>query len=627
MIGLFRRFLNTRVARLFFVVLIIPFVMWGVADVARNLGGGTSLATVGSRQIEPADFQLAFRQQMAQVARVLGNKEPTPAIRQTVAAQALDTLIAQAALSDQVRRMGLAVPDEALRAAVFAMPAFHGPAGTFSKPQFDAVLRQNNLTEPHFLDLMRADLAQRQLLDAVDAGAQAPKVLVDQVFAFQREARTLDTVELPLAAAPDPPAPTDEQLHALYDDDPGRYSAPAFRHLKMVVLAPDTVAKTLTVSDKDVAAYYDAHRSEFGAPEKRSVEVLVAPGEAVAQVLAQQWKAGADWAAMQAAATAAGASSAALDDATRADLPGTELADAAFAATPETVTGPIKSAFGFQVVKVLKVTPGNERGFDAVKDEVRQRVARERAVDEVPARSTQLEDALAAGGLDQIPDDIGAALVGGTMDAQGDTKEGEPAPIPGSPTLRQAILRTVFATPLNAAPTLTEGPDQSFYAVVVDSETKPQAKPFDTVVDQVREDWLHDARRKSQEVVAARLLAEVKAGKPLDDAAVVAGLRTDRLPPMTRGAPPAGVPAQLAEAAFTLAPHAATMVETPDGFTVAQLVATEAPAPSTDPVAASQLQTALNTSLGQDLDAVYAAALRDRAKPTVNRAMLESLVQ
>ena len=49
MLAQIRRFLNTKPARLFFVVLIVPFVMWGVADVARNFGSGTSLATVGAR--------------------------------------------------------------------------------------------------------------------------------------------------------------------------------------------------------------------------------------------------------------------------------------------------------------------------------------------------------------------------------------------------------------------------------------------------------------------------------------------------------------------------------------------------------------------------------------------------
>lgn len=632
MIGLFRKFLNTRAARVFFFLLIIPFVMWGVADVARNFGGGSSLATVGETKIEPGDFQAAYRQQLAQVGRMLGNKEPTLAMRQGVAAQTLEGLVSQAALSNEVRRLGLTVPDDALKAAVFAMPAFRGPSGAYDKQQLDTVLRQNNLSEGRFLELMRADLAQRQLLDAVSAGSVAPEVLVRQVFAFQHESRVVEVVELPLSAAAEPPAPAAEALQRFYDDDPGRYSAPAFRHIKVLVLSPETLARTVEVSDADAGAWFEAHRhdagGEFGTPEKRSVEVVVAPDEAVARALAAEWAGGADWAAMQAAAAKEHATSAALDNVGREDLPGEELGTAAFAATPGQVVGPVKGAFGFQVVKVVGVVPGNEKTLADVMDVVKQRVAQERAVDLVPKASTQLEDILAAGnGFDQVPADLGAAAAEGMLDAQGKTKDGEPAPIPGGPAVRAAVLAAAFAAPLDEAPHLVEGPEGSYFAVVVDGETKPEVKPFASIEEQVREDFLHDARRRAQEVVAAKLLAEVKAGKSLEDAAVVAGLRAERTPALVRGLPVPGVSAQVAQAAFALGAQGVTMVDTGEGFAVVQLVAVDAPAAGSDPVGVQQLQTALNTALGQDMDAVYAAALRDRAKPTVNRAMLESLVQ
>ena len=634
MIGIFRKFLNSKAGRLFFVVLIVPFVLWGVADVARNFGGGASLATVGDQTVEPGEFQAAYRQQLGQVGRMMGGGEPAPAVRQRVAAQTLDGLVTQAALMSQVRHLGLAVPDEALKAAVFAMPAFRGAAGSFDKRQFDSVLQKNNLSEGRFLELMRTDMAQRQILDAVGAGTVAPGVLVGQVFAFQHESRTLEMVELPLSAAAEPPAPSDEEVRRFYDEDLGRYSAPGYKHVKMVVLTPGTVAKTITVSDADVAAFYEAHRAEFDRLEKRSVEVLVAADEALAQRLAVQWSAGADWAAMQAAAAAAGASAAALDDVGRADVPGAELAEATFAAVPGVVTGPLPSAFGFQVLKVSKVTPAEEQGADAINEAVARRVAQERATDLMAVRAGQLEDVLAAGGgLDQIPDDIGAALVGGTLDAKGNTAEGSPAPIPGTPALREQILKVAFMLAPNVAPVLTEGPDGSYYAIVVDDETKAEPRPFEAVREQVREDWLRDRRRRAQETVAAQLLATVKGGTSLADAAVVAGLRTERSPALVRSMEAPGVPASVAQAAFGLAPQGVTMVEVPEGavmpegFVVAQLVAVEAPPVASDAVGVQQLQTALNTALGQDMAAVYVSAVRDRAKPTVNRTMLESLLR
>ena len=627
MLSLFRGFLNTWAARAFFIVLVASFALWGVADVVRNMGRDSALATIGDRKIEVPEFQEAFRRQLAQVSRMLGGKtEPTPAIRKAVAAQVLDRMIIQASIAAETQRLGIVVPDEVLRRTVFEMPGFRGRSGAFDRTAFEAVLRNNNLTEPRFLELMRSDLAQRQLMEAVQVGVSPPEVLLAQVFAFQREARIAEVVELPFAAAPEPPVPSEDELKRLYENNSSAYSAPAFRRIKAVILSPQTVARDIPVTEEELQAYYDQHKSEFVTPERRSVQVIVSQDEAAAAKLAAAWIAGADWAAMQKLATEAGASAAALDDATRAELPAAELAEAAFQATPETVTGPVKSAFGFQVLRVTKVTPGSERTLAQMSDEIRAKVARDRAADLVYARANKLEDALSAGtSLDDLPGDLGLAAVTGTLDAQGNTPEGEPAPIPGAPALRQAIITAAFALTKGEPPRMTEGPDQSYFAIEVEDATPPALKPFAEIEGKIREDWLHDWRRHAQEQVAAKLLAAANAGGSLDDAATVAGLRMERTPPVNRSSPTEGVPPQLTAPLFTLKKNEATMVETPDGFLVASLAEIVTPEMGADPAASGQMRTALVQALSQDVEVIFATALRERMKPRVNRTLLDTL--
>src|ERR1700712_2800149 len=134
MLAFFRRFLNTWAARVFFVILIASFGLWGVADVVRNYfsgaDDGTSVATVGGRKIDVAELQDASRRLLAQLIRQNGGTlSPTPEIRRSVAEQALQQLIVQAAFAVEVDRLHIAVPDEALRQAPFATRAFAGPSG------------------------------------------------------------------------------------------------------------------------------------------------------------------------------------------------------------------------------------------------------------------------------------------------------------------------------------------------------------------------------------------------------------------------------------------------------------------------------------------------------------------
>ncbi len=465
-------------------------------------------------------------------------------------------------------------------------------------------------------------------MEAIQVGAGPPETVTNQVFALQRETRVAQYVELPFAAAAEPPQPDQADLERLYDNNADRYSAPEFRRIKAVILSPETVARDIEVADADIAAYYEQHKAEYVTPEKRSVEVVVAQDEARAKQLATDWIAGLDWDAVQKVAAALGASAAALDDATASEFPAPELGQAVFAAPAQAVTGPIQSALGWQVFRVNKVTPGADRLLDQARDEIRTRLARERAVDQVYARANKLEDALSASAsLDDLPGDLGVAAVTGTLNAQGDTPAGDPAPIPGSPALRQALLTAAFALAKGEPARMTEGPDQSYFALAVEDATPAARKPFAEVEARLREDWAHDARRKEQERAAAALLTAAKAGPGLDDAATVAGLRLQSSPPAMRAQPTPGMPKEMAEPLFNLKPGEPTMIEAPDAFYVMALGEVTAPDPAADPLGTAQIRTALTQAIGQDIELIFAATLRERAKPQVNRTLLDSMAQ
>ena len=108
MISIFRAFLNTWAAKLFFMLLIGVFVIWGVGDVLTQRPTDTAVATVGGRRIEMDEVADSYRRQLSQVTRMLGGTvEPTMDMKRGVAAQALERLITQVALTGAAQDMGL----------------------------------------------------------------------------------------------------------------------------------------------------------------------------------------------------------------------------------------------------------------------------------------------------------------------------------------------------------------------------------------------------------------------------------------------------------------------------------------------------------------------------------------
>ena len=594
-----------------------------------NLGAGSgAVATVQGQEITPQQFMSEFQASLRHLAERLPDpSQVPPQMRTQVARQAIQKLVTQEALSRQVARMGVVVPDAAVRTAVYAMPDFQGPDGKFSEPTLTAALASNAMTRAHFLELVRADIAQNQLLQSVAASAGPSRILTGLVFRYLNERRRADVVTLPFAGHALPPAPSEQVLRRYYDNNPARYTAPEYRHIRAVILSPDSIGRGLTVGEPDLQAWFDAHKADYVSPEKRSLQVITTGAAPVAARLAAQWRAGASWDAIQAAAKAAGATAVSLDDATVQEVPSPELARAAFSATAGAVLGPITEPLGSYVLRVATITPARNPSFESLKDTIRGKVAGEKALDVIDARAQKLQDVFAGGAkMDEVPADLGAVAAEGTLDAQGRTLEGEPAPIPAAGAARQQIIDAAFKTNKGDAIQPTEGPDHIWFAVSVDAITPPARQPFDAVRSRVLSDWQADQMRHGQEIEAARILGVVKGGQSLANAAWGTGLQVTRSPALQRDRPAGDISAELAHTLFTLKPGEATMVETNAGFLVAQLAEIIPADPKGDTLAMNQAQDGLRSALHDDYLQLYATAVRDEAKPVINGAVIQSLL-
>ena len=120
-------------------------------------------------------------------------------------------------------------------------------------------------------------------------------------------------------------------------------------------------------------------------------------------------------------------------------------------------------------------------------------------------RANKVDNVLGSGAsLDEMPSGLGLVGVTGSLDAQGNTAEGTPAPIPGPAELRAAMVKAAFDAQKGDPPRLVEVQTPStggsaYYALALEDVTPPSVKPFDSVKDQVAADWTRDAsgtRRK-----------------------------------------------------------------------------------------------------------------------------------
>lgn len=620
-----RQLKGSWIARIFSVLMILVFVAWGASSALPMLAGGTTaVAHVSGKPVDVTLVQAEYQTELNQASQ---GGQPDLATRQQIAQQALGTVLRQQAIGQEETSLGVVAPDSALRAMVDAIPAFQ-TGGTFDQSKFASVLQQNNLSPDRFLSLERDNLKNTQLLPALIAGATPPTELVNQVFGFISQSRVAQMVDVPVNGQSPPPAPSDAVLQRFWKNHPAEFTSAEFRTAKIIVLSPQVLAPKEPVSDQQLKDLYAQQSASQSVPATRSVQVVTAPDAATASKLLLLWKAGADFTRVQAAAGKAGASAVELDHAQANQIPSAPLSTAVFAANPGDVVGPVAGDAGYYVFKVTDAVAAGAPAMAQMAPALKAQIQLQEAQAQVAKDVDNVQDALAGQTpLDQLPGNLDLAAAEGTLDANGNAQDGSPAPIPGGPKLRDAIVKAIFAGHMGDPAQLTAGPDGGYFAFTLDKINPPAVQAYDQVKTQVLAAWTSDELTREAETKAAGMLAAVNGGKTLDQAAKAAGYATTMSAPMTRNAPASGVTPKMVPILFSLKLGQATMLQTDSGFTVAVLAKITQPKPADDAQNVASITQSLTKSMADDVAASFLTGLQVRDQVRIDPKLFAQIYQ
>jgi len=618
--------------RIIALLIFLAFVGWGVGDMVGSYNGDQAniAVKIGTRQIGAQDLANAIQNEMPRVAQQMGLSNPsqlTPAVREQVAQGVLQRMLAQNEVLALADRNGMKVPDALVRNEIFGMSVFHGTDGQFDRKLFNSKLSQIHITERDLLAKVRDDIGARNLLEGLGNGMKVPDSVLDQLLSYNTLAHQVDLLRLDSASVAVPVAPEEAQLRRFYDLHPWLYRSAEYRHAKLVLLSADTIARTLTIPDADLKRFYEFEIQKYDVPETRSLEVLTLQDRAAAEAVLAAWKASGDYVALQKQNPAAAA--VAFPNARKADIPSPELAKAAFEAPSGVIEGPIESPAGWIVFRVTAIDAPHKTDFDHAKADIRDEVARSQAPQILGGRVASLQDAIAGSAdLEQIPTDLGAVPAQGSLDAQGLTKDGEVAPLPGSDAIRKAIIARIFSQKKGEKPSLVNGPDGSAFAVLVDEIEPGHVKPYDTVREQVGHDWLRERQMHMADERATTLMQAARKSGGLDKA--VAGTTDEAqmqkdlmISRMQNG----NLPSALLSQIFSTPVGKTGMMADGDALYVFTVKATRPASPESTKALRASMQSQLQDTLRTDVPVVFVHSLEGQIKPVPNMPVLQQALK
>lgn len=563
MLEALRRGAQTWVAKLLFGILVLSFAIWGIGGVFRNYGRG-SIAKIGSTEIPVEEFQRAFQNEIDSLSRQAKRRITAEQARAFgLDRRVISQLIGGAAVEAHAHELGLALSDKAIVEAIAADPEFKGADGRFSKQGFDALLRQIDMSEQGFVKLRRKDELRTQMLGAFIKGQAVPGPLLDILYAYNEEKRTIEYVTLDPDKAVTVAAPDEAKLKELYEAAKSKYMTPEYRKFSVLQLTLDELKKQITVPDEDIAAAYETTKDTYNTPEQRRIQQISFKDKASAEGAKKALDDGTK--SFGEVAKDAGAKDTDVDLGliNKKALIDPKIADVVFGLEKDKVSDVVEGRFAVVLLRVTEIIPGTTRTLADVKEEVRNKLAAEKAKGELQKRRDDIDDARNAGKtLKEIADaqkllfnEVEAA------DAKGLAPDGKPAL--DSPDLSK-IMSQVFSPEQGGDQEAIDLADGGFAWVTPISSAPPKQRPFDEVKEQVLAQYMGSERARLLSELANSLAEKVNGGEPMSAIETAAFGKVEKTDPITRSTVPQGLGEGAVALAFATQKGRAATAESPD---------------------------------------------------------------
>ncbi len=370
------------------MVLIIPsFVVTGIYSYNRMRESDHSIAKVGKTSITPSMYDQAKREQLDSLRQQLGDNFHPNMLDNPEARKALVTgLMDRVTLDVALNKEHVGASEQEAIAVIKAQPLFLKD-GKFDPELYQRFLQSQGKSDAMFVNEVRFNLARQKLTQGVAGTAIVPESLTKNLFQILTTEREVQTLIFNADEYLNKVSVTDEEAQKYYDEHKNDFIAPEHVNVQYVVLTPDAFKDSIKIDESALKTYYEQNKSHWAQPETRQASHILitangddAKAKAKAEEIVKELQAHPDEFAAIAKKESQDPGSAANGGdlgtfAPSAMVP--EFDKAVFAAKVGEIVGPVKTQFGYHIIKVTGINGGKTLPFAEVKDEIAKQYVKE----------------------------------------------------------------------------------------------------------------------------------------------------------------------------------------------------------------------------------------------------------
>ena len=189
MLNNIRNFSKTIFAKILLVIIIVPFVFWGMGGVFSS-GNTNTIVKINNYNISTQDFIDYLNQSKIDQNVIKKN------INNGVIEELLSGLISTTLLDMEIKKLNLSISENTLIMKIKNNKLFLDDNGKFSRTKYEKFLLSQNLTAPIFEKKLKNNELKKQLFAYISGGIKSPAFITNTVYKEQTGKLEIDFINL-----------------------------------------------------------------------------------------------------------------------------------------------------------------------------------------------------------------------------------------------------------------------------------------------------------------------------------------------------------------------------------------------------------------------------------------------
>ncbi len=318
--------------------------------------------------------------------------------------QFIDQLVSVKGVACVAEEMGMTANDEAVAKKIQKdVPQFWQNGKFVGQDTYAYALRQSGISVQEFENSVRKEVATTRLRTLMVLSSVATPGEVEKAYREAEEAIKLDYAVIDLTEVSKTTIPSDAAIQAYFNENSKNFVMPAVPKVNLVAFDPASFGQRMSVTDQQIQRYYSENVESFRLPERSRVRHILfktqgkpeaedAKMKALAESVMKQIKGGANFAEM---AKKYSEDPGSKDNGGNYDfmVRGQTVKafdETIFNAPLNTLTGPVKTEFGYHLIEVLERTKAQQVPLEQAKEQIVQEIRRQYGADALGRAADQL---------------------------------------------------------------------------------------------------------------------------------------------------------------------------------------------------------------------------------------------